>query len=145
MYGGEPYKMEGEKFKNGYWIQPTLFGDCKKGMKIVDEEIFGPVACFFTFDTEEEAIEMANDTDYGLAAGVFSKDSDRCMRVVHALEAGTVWCNNQQILNPAVPFGGMKQSGIGRELGYEGIHEYVQTKAINWNYGEKLEWPPSGH
>lgn len=145
LYGGEPYKMEDEKFKNGYWIQPTLFGDCKKGMKIVDEEIFGPVACLFTFDTEEEAIEMANDTDYGLAAGVFSKDSDRCMRVVHALEAGTVWCNNQQILNPAVPFGGMKQSGIGRELGYEGIHEYVQTKAINWNYGEKLEWPPSGH
>jgi aldehyde dehydrogenase (NAD+) len=113
-------------------------------MKIVDEEIFGPVLSVQSFATEEEAIRRANDTDYGLGAGVFSQDASQCMRVVHALQAGTVWCNQYMTLSNAVPFGGMKQSGFGRELGIDGLKEYTQTKAVHWNYGEKLSWPIDG-
>lgn len=132
------------KFKNGYYVAPTIFADCKKGMKVVDEEIFGPVLSVQSFKTEEEAIQLANDTTYGLGAGVFSSDASQCMRMVHALEAGTVWCNEYVALSNSVPFGGMKQSGFGRELGIEGLKEYTQTKAIHWNYGGKLSWPIDG-
>uniref|UniRef100_A0A060SZE0 ARAD1A19888p n=1 Tax=Blastobotrys adeninivorans TaxID=409370 RepID=A0A060SZE0_BLAAD len=133
-----------KEYKNGFFVPPTIFSDCKKGMKIVDEEIFGPVLSVQTFTTEEEAIEKANDTDYGLGAGVFSSDASQCMRMVHALHAGTVWCNNYMALSNAVPFGGMKQSGFGRELGIEGLKEYTVTKAVHWNYGEKISWPIDG-
>ncbi|ODV72262.1 aldehyde dehydrogenase family protein [Cyberlindnera jadinii NRRL Y-1542] len=133
-----------EKFKNGFYCPPTIFVECKPGMKIVDEEIFGPVLTVQTFTTEEEAVEQANNTAYGLGAGVFSKDASQCMRMVHALNAGTVWCNQYVSLSPAVPFGGMKQSGFGRELGIEGLKEYTVTKAIHWNYGEKAQWPVDG-
>ncbi|KAA8909714.1 hypothetical protein TRICI_004363 [Trichomonascus ciferrii] len=133
------------KFKNGFYVAPTIFADCKKGMKIVDEEIFGPVLTVQSFSTEEEAIQKANDTDYGLAAGVFSQDASQCMRMVHALHGGTVWCNQYVALSNAVPFGGMKQSGFGRELGIEGLKEYTQTKSVHWNYGEQISWPIDGN
>lgn len=133
-----------DKFKGGYYVLPTIFTDCKPGMKIVEEEIFGPVLAVQTFKTEEEAIKKANDTPYGLAAGVFSLNASQCMRMVHALHAGTVWCNNYMALSNAVPFGGVKQSGFGRELGLEGIKEYTQIKAIHWNYGEEMPWPLDG-
>ncbi|EGV66728.1 aldehyde dehydrogenase [Yamadazyma tenuis] len=132
------------KFKNGFYTPPTIFTDCKPGMKIVDEEIFGPVLTVQTFETEEEAIEKANNTPYGLGAGVFSQNASQCMRMVHALCAGTVWCNQYVALSNAVPFGGMKQSGFGRELGIEGLKEYTQTKSVHWNYGEKADWPVDG-
>ncbi|CAN6667766.1 potassium-activated aldehyde dehydrogenase, mitochondrial [Trichomonascus vanleenenianus] len=132
------------KFQKGYYVAPTIFSDCKKGMKIVDEEIFGPVLTVQSFTTEKEAIQKANDTPYGLAAGVFSQDASQCMRVVHSLEAGTVWCNQYVYPSNSVPFGGVKQSGFGRELGIEGLKEYTQTKAIHWNYGEKVDWPMDG-
>lgn len=131
-------------FKNGYYVAPTIFTHCKKGMKIVDEEIFGPVLSVQSFTSEEEAICKANDTPYGLGAGVFSQNASQCMRVVHQLQAGTVWCNQYMALSNAVPFGGFKQSGFGRELGIDGLKEYTQTKAVHWNYGEKLSWPIDG-
>lgn len=131
--------------KKGFFVAPTIFSDCNRNMKIVDEEIFGPVLAVQTFSTEEEAIEKANDTKYGLGAGIFSENASQCMRMVHALEAGTVWCNNYVALSNSVPFGGTKQSGFGRELGVEGLNEYTQTKAIHWNYGEKISWPMDGN
>ncbi|KAI9001137.1 NAD-aldehyde dehydrogenase [Trametes punicea] len=107
----------------------------------VRDEIFGPVLAVAKFSTEEEAIELANDTMYGLGAGLHSNDASQCMRVSQALEAGTVWVNQYNLLNNNVPFGGKKQSGIGRELGSYALEEYTSVKAIHWNYGEKLDWP----
>lgn len=133
-----------DKFKNGYFVTPTVFTECKKGMKIVDDEIFGPVLAVQSFTTEEEAVKLANDTAYGLGGGIFSQNASQCMRMVHAIKAGTVWCNQYMALSNAVPFGGMKQSGFGRELGIEGLKEYTQTKAVHWNYGEEIPWPLDG-
>lgn len=132
------------ELKDGFFVPPTVYTGCKKGMKIVDDEIFGPVLAVQTFATEEEAVQKANDTAYGLGAGIFSQNASQCMRMVHALRAGTVWCNQYMVLSNAVPFGGMKQSGFGRELGIEGLKEYTQTKAVHWNYGEELPWPLNG-
>lgn len=142
--GEEKLANLSEKFKSGFFVPPTVYTNCRKGMKIVDEEIFGPVLAVQTFNTEEEAIQKANDTSYGLGGGIFSQDASQCMRMVHAIKAGTVWCNQYMVLSNAVPFGGMKQSGFGRELGVEGLKEYTQIKAIHWNYGEELPWPLNG-
>ncbi|THH17943.1 hypothetical protein EW146_g2947 [Bondarzewia mesenterica] len=132
----------GEKRKTtGYWVDPTIFADVRPEMKIVREEIFGPVLAVGKFTTEEEAITLANNTTYGLGAGLHSNDAAQCMRVSSALEAGTVWVNQYNLLYNNVPFGGKKQSGFGRELGSHALDEYISTKAVHWNYGEKLEWP----
>lgn len=132
----------GEKWKGrGYFVEPTVFTDVTPSMRIVREEIFGPVIVVSKFKTEEEAIQLANDTSYGLGAGLHSKDADQCMRVSSALEAGTVWVNQYNLLNNNVPFGGKKQSGIGRELGSYALAEYTSIKAVHWNYGERLAWP----
>jgi len=125
----------------GYWVDATIFTDIRPDMKIVKEEIFGPVLSVGRFHTEQEAIDFANDTTYGLAAGLHSTDMSQCHRVSSALEAGTVWVNQYNVLYNNVPFGGKKQSGIGRELGRHGLDEYISTKAVHWNYGEDLEWP----
>ncbi|OSC96717.1 NAD-aldehyde dehydrogenase [Trametes coccinea BRFM310] len=125
----------------GYFVDPTIFVDVKPDMKIVRDEIFGPVLAVAKFSTEEEAIELANDTSYGLGAGLHSNDASQCMRVSQALEAGTVWVNQYNLLSNNVPFGGKKQSGIGRELGSYALEEYTSVKAVHWNYGEKLDWP----
>ncbi|KAI8968674.1 NAD-aldehyde dehydrogenase [Trametes punicea] len=128
----------------GYFVDATVFVDVKPHMKIarfIHHEIFGPVLAVAKFSTEEEAIELANDTMYGLGAGLHSNDASQCMRVSQALEAGTVWVNQYNLLNNNVPFGGKKQSGIGRELGSYALEEYTSVKAIHWNYGEKLDWP----
>ncbi|KAL7282069.1 hypothetical protein ACG7TL_003538 [Trametes sanguinea] len=125
----------------GYFVDPTIFVDVKPDMKIVRDEIFGPVLAVAKFSTEEVAIELANDTSYGLGAGLHSNDASQCMRVSQALEAGTVWVNQYNLLSNNVPFGGKKQSGIGRELGSYALEEYTSVKAVHWNYGEKLDWP----
>lgn len=139
---GAKVVLGGEKRNtNGYWVDPTIFTDVKPTMKIVKEEIFGPVLAVAKFKTEEEAIELANDTSYGLGAGLHSNDANQCMRVSSALEAGTVWINQYNMLNNNVPFGGKKQSGIGRELGSYALEEYTSIKAVHWNFGEKLDWP----
>ncbi|KAG5337186.1 hypothetical protein C0989_010342, partial [Termitomyces sp. Mn162] len=103
--------------QEGYFIQPTIFTNVKPEMKIVKEEIFGPVGVVFKFKTEEEVIEAANNTTYGLACNVFSQNISRALRVAHSLEAGSAWVNYAKTVDKAVPFGGYKQSGIGRELG----------------------------
>lgn len=125
----------------GFFVDPTIFTDINANMDIVRDEIFGPVLAVGKFKTEEEAISLANDTSYGLGAGLHSNDANQCMRVSSALEAGTVWVNQYNLLNNNVPFGGKKQSGIGRELGSYALDEYTSVKAVHWNFGEKLDWP----
>ncbi|GJE84734.1 NAD-aldehyde dehydrogenase [Phanerochaete sordida] len=125
----------------GYFVDPTIFTHITPDMKIVKDEIFGPVLSVGRFSTEEEAIKLANNTTYGLGAGLHSNDANQCMRVSSALEAGTVWVNQYNLLYNNVPFGGKKQSGIGRELGSYALEEYTSVKAVQWNYGEKLDWP----
>lgn len=122
----------------GYFIQPTIFTECKPTMKIVQEEIFGPVAAVIKFTTEKEVIEQANDTLYGLACSVYTRDIDRAIRVAHSIEAGTAWvnCANSTELN--IPFGGFKQSGIGRELGEYALEHYTNVKAVHINIGHRL-------
>lgn len=130
--GGERHGSE------GYFIQPTIVTDCKPDMKIIKEEIFGPVAAIIKFKTEEEVIELANDTNYGLAAAVFTENNSRAIRVAHALEAGTTWINSYNNSEHQIPFGGYKQSGIGRELGEYAIDTYTQVKGVHVNLGLRL-------
>lgn len=129
--GGERY-TEGE-CANGYFIRPTIFDNCTPDMKIVREEIFGPVVCIQTFKTEEEAIALANDTMYGLAGGVFTSDVTRAMRVIKEIRAGITWVNCYNPTFNEAPWGGYKMSGIGRELGIHGLEEYQEVKQININ------------
>ena len=114
----------------GYFIQPTVFSDVQDHMRIAREEIFGPVQSIFKFDTMEELIERVNDTTYGLAAGVLTKDINRALTFSQAVEAGSVWVNCYLANMPQTPFGGFKQSGYGRELGPEGCKAYLENKTI---------------
>jgi len=114
----------------GYYIQPTVFADCKDNMKIVREEIFGPVMSIMPFDDIDEIIARANDTEYGLAAGLWTKDVAKAHYVASKLKAGTVWVNCFNVYDSAQPFGGFKQSGLGRELGSEGMDNYLETKTV---------------
>ncbi|MCJ1302880.1 hypothetical protein MMC08_005685 [Hypocenomyce scalaris] len=114
----------------GCYIKPTLFFKPKSGAEIVTKEIFGPVAVIDTFKTEAEVVARANDTEYGLGAALYTKDLSRAMRVSAALEAGTVTVNNARSFHPAMPFGGFKSSGIGRENGKYVLSEYTQTKSV---------------
>jgi len=139
--GARPILGGVKRTGKGFYVDPTIFTDIRSGMRIVKEEIFGPVLSVGKFKTEDEAVALANDTTYGLGAGLHSNDANQCMRVSSALEAGTVWVNQYNILNNNVPFGGKKQSGIGRELGSHALEEYTSVKAVHWNFGEKLDWP----
>ncbi|MEC7481378.1 MAG: aldehyde dehydrogenase family protein, partial [Pseudomonadota bacterium] len=115
---------------NGYFVEPTIFTDCTDDMTIVKEEIFGPVMSVLVFDDEDEVIARANDTELGLAAGVFSKDIQRAHRVIHQLQAGICWINAYGNSPAEMPVGGYKQSGIGRENGVETLNSYTQTKSV---------------
>lgn len=114
----------------GQFVEPTIFVDVTPDMRIAREEVFGPVLSIIGFDTEAEAIRLANDTIYGLAAGVWTKDMNRALRMSAALKAGTVWVNTYRAISYMMPFGGMKHSGIGRESGMEAIREYLETKSV---------------
>jgi aldehyde dehydrogenase (NAD+) len=136
---------------SGYFIQPTVFSNTRPDMKIVKEEIFGPVVVLIKFSSDEEVIKMANDTEFGLASAVFSRDISRALTTANKIHAGTVWINckppsaphkdplliihdvgyNQ--LHNNVPFGGFKQSGIGRELGEYALANYTEVKSIHVN------------
>jgi betaine-aldehyde dehydrogenase len=120
-------------FGKGYFVAPTVFADCTPEMTIVREEVFGPVLAVQKFHSEEEAIALANDSVYGLAGGVFSNDITRALRVVKALRAGITWVNAYHPTFAQAPWGGYKQSGIGRELGTFGFDEYTEIKQININ------------
>ncbi|VUC26987.1 unnamed protein product [Clonostachys rosea] len=123
---------------SGYYIEPTVFTDVKDDARIWREEIFGPVVVIRRFEEEAEAIKIANDTVYGLGAAVFTKDLERAHRVASEIQSGMVWVNSSQDCDPRVPFGGVKQSGIGRELGEAGLEAYSQIKAVHVNMGNKL-------
>jgi len=126
--GGGAAKVE--SFPDGYFVQPTVFADVKDGMRIAREEIFGPVLSVLDFDDEDDVIARANDTQFGLAAGVFTKDIQRAHRVIDQLQAGTCWINTYNLTPIEMPFGGYKKSGIGRENGHAAIEYYSQIKSV---------------
>lgn len=134
--GGSPVDVDGHG--KGFFIAPTVFTDVTPSMQIFSEEIFGPVVVIMRFKTESEAIEIANNSIYGLGASAFTTDLERAHRVADQIEAGIVWINSSQDSDARVPFGGVKQSGIGRELGEAALDAYTQTKAVYINMGSKL-------
>jgi betaine-aldehyde dehydrogenase len=129
--GFRPSKdFKGRDITAGNFITPAIFTDCDDAMEICKEEIFGPVLTLLCFDAEEEVIERANNSAYGLAAGVFTNDIKRGHRVIHQLQAGTCWINNYNITPVELPFGGYKQSGLGRENSLAAIQQYTQLKSV---------------
>jgi (Z)-2-((N-methylformamido)methylene)-5-hydroxybutyrolactone dehydrogenase len=118
----------------GQFVEPTIFVDVTPQMRIAKEEVFGPVLSIIGFEDEAEAIRLANDTIYGLAAGVWTKDMGCAIRMASALKAGTVWINTYRMIGYMMPFGGMKHSGIGRESGMESIREFLETKSVWLSY-----------
>ncbi|MFV9452311.1 aldehyde dehydrogenase family protein [Rhodococcus sp. NM-2] len=127
--GGVP---TGPEFDKGYWIEPTIFVGVTNDARIAREEVFGPVLVVLTYDSVEEAIKIANDTDYGLSAGVWG-DEEQAIEIARELDAGMVWINDWHVIHPAYPFGGFKQSGLGREGGPHALDEYTEAKFISLN------------
>jgi aldehyde dehydrogenase (NAD+) len=119
----------------GWWIRPTIFGDVRASMRIAKEEIFGPVLCLLRFKDEQEAIELANSTDYGLAAGFYTANASRALRVSNALDAGMIFVNHYGCYDFAAPFGGFRQSGWGKEMGRVSLEEYTKLKSVWIRYG----------
>jgi len=129
-----------EGLNRGYYVKPTVFANVTPDMRIAREEIFGPVLSIIPFDDEEEAVQIANDTPYGLASGVWSQDINRCMRMMRAIRSGVVWVNTYRVASSQLPFGGMKNSGYGRVRGHAGILEWLQTKTVFIDYsGDKRD------
>ncbi|MGE6607230.1 betaine-aldehyde dehydrogenase [Halomonas sp. NPDC076908] len=133
LVGGDDWNSG--SFADGAWAAPTVFTDCTDDMRIVREEIFGPVMSVLAFDDEADVIRRANDTTYGLAAGVFSESLNRAHRVIHQLEAGICWINTWGESPSEMPVGGYKASGIGRENGIETLNHYTQTKSVQIEMG----------
>ncbi len=128
VYGGR--RPQTEELRDGYFIEPTIFAGVDNDMRVAREEIFGPVLSVIPFESEENLIRQANDTRYGLAAGIWTRDIQKAHRVAHALRAGTVWVNSYRTLSFNTPFGGYKMSGMGRENGLESLKDYTQVKSV---------------
>lgn len=118
------------RFAKGYFVEPTLFADVDNGMTIAQEEIFGPVLAVIPYEDDDDAVRIANDSPYGLSGAVLSASTSRALNVARRIRTGTVNVNGAFFLAPNAPFGGYKQSGIGRESGVEGFEEYLETKTI---------------
>jgi betaine-aldehyde dehydrogenase len=131
--GGAP---RGAAFATGWYVEPTIFADVDPRARIAQEEIFGPVLAVIPFDDEAEAVRMANDTPYGLAGAVWTRDVFRGIRVLKQIRAGILWLNTYHPTYNEAPWGGYKQSGFGRELGSYGLEHYLETKQINLNLAE---------
>jgi betaine-aldehyde dehydrogenase len=129
LAGGSPPQLEAG-FENGFFFQPTIFTEVKNSMRVAQEEIFGPVTSVITFKDEDDLIKQANDTIFGLSAGIWTRDITRAHRFAKAIRAGTVWINTFNMFNAASPFGGYKQSGYGREMGKHALELYTQIKSV---------------
>ncbi|BBE72671.1 betaine-aldehyde dehydrogenase [Oharaeibacter diazotrophicus] len=134
LIGGGVPRVQG--FEGGAWVEPTVFADVTDGMRIAREEIFGPVMAVLDFADEAEVVTRANDTPYGLAAGVFTRDIARAHRVIAALDAGTTWINTYNLTPVEMPFGGVKQSGLGRENGRAALDSYTRVKSVYVETGD---------
>lgn len=132
--GGGPARVDG--LPGGYFVRPTIFAQCEDSMRIVRDEIFGPVMSILRFETEDEVVARANDTEFGLAAGVFTRDIGRAHRVIARIEAGVCWLNTYNFAPATLPFGGHKKSGIGRENGIYAIDHYTQIKSVYVELGQ---------
>ncbi len=128
ILGGKPYT--GPEAKGSQFVEPTIFVDVNNKMRIAQEEVFGPILAVIPFDTEEDAIAIGNDVDFGLAAGVWTSDIGRALRMSEKLKVGTVWVNTYRAVSYTSPFGGYKRSGIGRESGAEAIKQFMQVKSV---------------
>ena len=133
LLGGEPASRP--ECGKGWFVEPTIFGDVKNEMRIAQEEVFGPVLSIIRFSDEAEAVKIANDVRFGLAAAVWTSDIGRAIRMSEKLQAGTVWVNTYRAVSYMAPFGGYKDSGLGRENGQEAIREYLQNKTVWINSG----------
>jgi acyl-CoA reductase-like NAD-dependent aldehyde dehydrogenase len=138
-FGGA--RPQGAEFAKGYYLQPTIFTNVSPQMRIAQEEIFGPVVCVIPFETEDEAIAIANDTPFGLATSIWTRDVARAHRVAHSLQCGITWINDHHRIDPASPWGGFKMSGIGRENGIVAYEEYTQIQNIIVNLSDTVfDW-----
>jgi len=124
----------------GMFVEPTVVTGVTPDMAIASEEVFGPVLSILTFEGVDEAVALANSTLYGLSASVWSKDFSTCMRAVRGIQAGTVWVNTFLEGHAELPFGGYRESGIGRELGRNAVEDYTETKTVHMHLGERRNW-----
>ena len=129
LAGGECPTLEGA-FQNGYFYQPTIFSEVKNQMRVAQEEIFGPVVSVITFENEDDLIKQANETIYGLSAGIWTSNITRAHRFAKEIHAGVIWINTYNMFNAASPFGGYKQSGYGREMGKHALEMYTHVKSV---------------
>jgi aldehyde dehydrogenase (NAD+) len=130
--GGRP--ADPELADHPMFFAPTVFGDVDPAMRIAQEEVFGPVTCVIPFDDEKQAVEIANGTDFGLGASVWTRDIHRVQRMIRDLYSGTVWVNTYRVGDPSFPFGGVKESGYGRECGMAGFEEMTYVKSVRLSY-----------
>jgi aldehyde dehydrogenase (NAD+) len=121
---------------SGYFVAPTVFADVADDMAIAQEEIFGPVASILPFDEVDEVIVRANSSQFGLGGGVWTKDISKAIKVAHGIKTGSMWVNTYGHVDPSMPFGGVKMSGMGRELSKDALHEYLNVKGV-W-----MRWDP---
>ena len=131
--------LEGEAYDAGNFVSPAIFADLPADSSLIKDEIFGPVLTVQRFADEAEAVALANDSEYGLAAGLWTQNLDRAWRVGRAIRAGTIWINTYHHFYDEAEVGGFKRSGIGRQQGIEGLHEFTETKHLNFD-GKATLW-----
>ncbi|MBL4813015.1 MAG: aldehyde dehydrogenase [Rhodobacteraceae bacterium] len=134
-------RAQGAGLGNGLFVEPTIFAEARNDMELARSEIFGPVLAVIPFETEAEAVAIANDTEFGLASGIWTQDISRAMRLVPQMKSGVVWVNTYRMVTAQAPFGGVKQSGYGRERGEQGIYEFTTTKNVMIDYSGEIRDP----